>query len=56
MVSIRVGGLSSSASALGTSEPEVGGGGGGRESTSYNRLYGKENTDIINKTAKTKAT
>ena len=45
MVSVRVGSLFLSASAEGTSEPELGGGG----CTSYNGLYEEENIHINKK-------
>ena len=49
MVSVRVGSLFLSASAQGTSEPELGEGGGG---TSYNVLYEEKNIHINNKKKK----
>ena len=47
MVSVSVGSLFLSAPAQGTSEPELGGGGGG--STSYNVLYEEKNIHINKK-------
>ena len=46
MVSVRVGSLFLSAPAQGTSEPELGGGGGG---ASYNVLYEEKNIHINKK-------